>query len=72
VWTEQDDVVTPPDSARLEGATQVVVQQLCPGTSLDHGGLPRSPLVTAVVLEVLDVDPPPSSYGPADCGRLSA
>jgi pimeloyl-ACP methyl ester carboxylesterase len=70
VWTEQDEVVTPPDSARLEGATTVVVQRLCPGTSLDHGGLPVSPLVTAVVLESLGPQPP-ASYGPADCARLS-
>lgn len=72
VWTDQDEVVTPPESARLEGATEVVVQQVCPGTSLTHGALPRSPLVAAVVLEVLSPQAPPSSYGPADCARLSA
>jgi triacylglycerol esterase/lipase EstA (alpha/beta hydrolase family) len=72
VWTDQDEVVTPPDSARLDGATAVVVQQVCPGTPLDHGGLPRSPLVLAVVLESLGVAAPPSSYGPDDCARLSS
>jgi triacylglycerol lipase len=72
VWTQQDEVVTPPDSARLEGATSVVVQQVCPGTSLRHGELPRSPLVAAVVLEALGAGTPPSSYGPADCARLSS
>lgn len=71
VWTEQDEVVTPPDSARLEGATTVVVQQVCPGASLDHSGLPRSELVTAVVLESLGAQPR-DSYGPADCARLAA
>jgi triacylglycerol esterase/lipase EstA (alpha/beta hydrolase family) len=50
VWTDQDEVVTPPDSARLDGATPVVVQRVCPGTTLTHEDLPRSPLVAAVVL----------------------
>ena len=72
VWTDQDDVVTPPDSARLDGATTVVVQRVCPGTAVSHADLPRSPLVTAVVLEALAVAPAPRTYGPADCGRLSS
>ena len=72
VWTDQDEVVTPPDSARLDGATSVVVQQVCPGTTLTHGELPRSPLVAAVVLEALDVAPGPAVYGAGDCARLSS
>jgi pimeloyl-ACP methyl ester carboxylesterase len=72
IWTDQDETVTPPDSARLDGATQVVVQQVCPGTAVAHGELPQHPLVTALVLEALAVDPPPASYGPQDCPRLSA
>ena len=72
VWTDQDEVVTPPDSARLEGATQVVVQQVCPGLAVRHGDLPRTPIVTAIVLDVLAAEPPPASYGPADCARLTA
>lgn len=71
VWTDQDEVVTPPDSARLDGATTVVVQRVCPGTSVTHGDLPRSPLVAAVVLEALDGASGRRVYGPADCGRLS-
>ena len=72
VWTEQDEVVTPPDSARLDGATTVVVQDVCPGTALAHGDLPRSPLVAAVVLEALGVGPGREAYGPDDCARLSS
>jgi len=72
VWTDQDEVVTPPDSARLDGATTVVVQDVCPGTTLSHADLPRSPLVAAVVLEALDDAPGRRAYGPADCGRLSS
>ena len=72
VWTDEDEVVTPADSARLDGATTVVVQRVCPGTRLDHGDLPRSPLVAAVVLEALDVASGRAAYGPQDCGRLSS
>ena len=72
VWTDQDEVVTPADSARLDGATTVVVQRVCPGTSVTHGDLPRSPLVAAVVLEALDAAPGRPAYGPDDCARLSS
>ena len=72
VWTEQDEVVVPPDSARLDGATNVVVQRVCPVTRLTHGDLPRSPLVAAVVLEALDRAPGRAAYGPDDCARLSS
>ena len=71
-WWHPHEVVTPPDSARLDGATSVVVQQVCPGTTLTHGDLPRSPLVAAVVLEALDVAPGPAAYGAGDCARLSS
>ncbi len=67
VWTEQDEVVTPPDSARLKGATQVVLQQLCPGLSVSHGDLPRSPTVTAIVLQVLSPSPAEAMPGSAVC-----
>ncbi len=72
VWTDQDEVVTPPDSARLDGATTAVVQRVCPGTALSHADLPRSPLIAAVVLEALAVAPGPRTYGPEDCARLSS
>ncbi len=56
LWTDQDTVVTPPDSARLGGAIAVVVQQLCPGAVVNHGTLPRDPRVQAVVLQALSAD----------------
>ena len=68
VWTTQDRIVTPPDSARLDGADEVAVQQVCPGTTLAHGDLPRSPVVQRIVLAALAAGPPPASYGPQVCG----
>lgn len=53
LWTDQDQVVTPPDSARLDGAVNVALQDLCPGLQLDHDGLPVSPVVTSLVLQAL-------------------
>lgn len=61
VWTTQDEVVTPPESARLEGAVNVVLQQLCPGLQVAHGGLPTHPVVRSLVLQAIspaDVTPP--------------
>ena len=53
LWSEQDEVVTPPESARLEGAVNVALQDLCPGASVSHGRLPTAPLVQRLVLDAL-------------------
>ena len=57
VWSTDDDVVTPPDSARLDGATDLTVQSLCPGRQVSHGQLPTDPVVTEVVEHALAVAP---------------
>lgn len=57
LWTAQDQTVTPPDSARLEGAINVELQSICPGVTVDHGGLPTDPLVTALVLRAIAAAP---------------
>ena len=71
IWTSQDLVVSPPDSARLAGAHNVVVQRICPGRAVDHGQLPSDAVVGALVLRALDAKPfvTPTS---AACARLSA
>jgi triacylglycerol esterase/lipase EstA (alpha/beta hydrolase family) len=53
IWTENDQTVVPPDSARLEGAENVVLQQVCPGVHIEHGELPTSALVTQIVRNAL-------------------
>ncbi|MCZ2857091.1 esterase/lipase family protein [Blastococcus sp. VKM Ac-2987] len=69
VWTTLDRTVTPPDSARLDGALNLTVQSVCADNRVGHGQLPRDPLVQAIVLEQLTA----GALVPldtADCGRL--
>ena len=53
LWTDQDETVTPPDSARLEGAVALSVQDVCPGRVVSHGDLPRDRAVSALVRAAL-------------------
>ncbi|SFP35049.1 Triacylglycerol esterase/lipase EstA, alpha/beta hydrolase fold [Geodermatophilus dictyosporus] len=69
IWTTQDETVTPPDSARLEGALNLTVQSVCAQARVAHGQLPRDPLVQAMVLAELAAGDP-VELGPADCARL--
>jgi pimeloyl-ACP methyl ester carboxylesterase len=68
VWTEQDQTVTPPDSARLDGALNVVVQQVCPNRQVSHSGLPTDAFVTALVRNAVGAGPIPAP-DPGDCNR---
>lgn len=56
-WTTVDQVVTPPTSASLDGALDVPVQDVCPSSTVDHGNLPRDPVVGALVLAELGPGP---------------
>jgi triacylglycerol lipase len=69
IWTIQDETVTPPDSARLEGAVNLPVQSVCDDARVGHGDLPRDPLVQAMVLAQLGAGDP-VELGPADCTGL--
>jgi pimeloyl-ACP methyl ester carboxylesterase len=66
VWTVQDETVTPPDSARLDGAINVPVQSICPGLAIRHSQLPTDPFVTGLVLSALGPRPLVAPQ-PAEC-----
>lgn len=70
VWTKQDETVTPPESARLDGAVNVALQDVCRSLTVSHTALTTSPLVRALVLQALstaDIDEPSAS----DCEELT-
>ena len=69
IWTTQDETVTPPDSAHLDGALNMTVQSVCADARVGHGGLPGDPLVQAMVVTELGAGPP-VDLGSADCARL--
>jgi hypothetical protein len=69
IWTTQDQTVTPPDTARLDGAINVPVQSVCADASVGHSDLPSAPLVQAMVLTQLGAGPP-TELTEADCVRL--
>jgi triacylglycerol esterase/lipase EstA (alpha/beta hydrolase family) len=69
IWTIQDETVTPPDTARLDGAINVPIQSVCPDARVGHSDLPSTPLVQAMVLAEL-LAGPPVALTSADCARL--
>lgn len=71
VWTQRDQVVTPPASALLRGAVNVRVQDVCADASFGHGGLVRDPLALGLVVRAVDGGLP-ATPRPADCLPLRA
>jgi triacylglycerol lipase len=69
LWSTADQTVTPPESARLDGAVEFSVQSVCADSRVAHGQLPSDPVVQAIVLAELAAGPP-IQLGPADCSRL--
>ena len=55
--SDSDEVVTPSESASLDGALDLVVQEFCPDATTSHGALPGDPVVLAAL---------ESTLGPAD------
>ncbi|MCW2761759.1 MAG: estB [Marmoricola sp.] len=53
VRTAEDRTVTPSDSAVLEGALNIEVQDLCPDATTSHGAMPGDPVVLATLRSVL-------------------
>jgi len=69
LWTVDDQVVQPPDSARLPGALNVALQSICPDLSIAHGQLPTAPLVVGIVLRALR-EPGLAAPQPSQCQSL--
>lgn len=68
VWTNHDETVTPPESARTDGALNVPLQQVCADDVATHDNLPTDPEATAIVLDALGAAP---MHAPASCSPVS-
>ncbi|MGI8901120.1 MAG: lipase family alpha/beta hydrolase [Nocardioides sp.] len=66
IWTTTDELVTPPDSSRLDGALNLTVQDMCPASRVSHLGLPSDPVVLDTVVIELGVASPAVPPSP-DC-----
>jgi triacylglycerol lipase len=64
LYTAADRVVTPPDSARLEGGTNVLLQDVCPVRPVDHALMAVDALTWELSLDAL------TQPGPADPERV--
>jgi pimeloyl-ACP methyl ester carboxylesterase len=71
--TDYDELVTPqPSAGRLDGATNLNEQQLCPGRVVDHVSILLDSFAFAVVLDALEHPGPadPARIGSAPCARF--
>jgi triacylglycerol esterase/lipase EstA (alpha/beta hydrolase family) len=67
IWTTDDRTVVPAVSGSLEGAVDFSVQSVCPGLTVTHAEIPRSPAVIAMVVEQLGLAEP-AVPGAGVCG----
>lgn len=58
VRTEDDHTVTPVDSAELDGALNIDIQDLCHDATTSHGALPSDPVVLATLGSALGAGAP--------------
>ena len=63
VRSDADQTVTPTDSAKLRGALNLRIQDLCPDAATSHGALPGDPVVLASLVSVLGAD---KAHAPSD------
>jgi triacylglycerol lipase len=63
IWSTSDEIVTPPDTARLEGARNITVQSVCPASTDKHADLPRDPVVLGMIKAALGTSTPKPPAG---------
>lgn len=71
LWTSLDQTVTPTESARLDGAVNVRLQDVCADSEVGHGSINRNPLPVGLVVLALrgDLLAPPA---PSECAAVRA
>lgn len=72
IASAQDELVTPsPEASRLEGASNVVIQDLCPARPVDHFSIVGDAVAFSVALDALTNDGPARTerFDPATCAQ---
>lgn len=69
IWTDRDQTVVPPSSAQLDGATDIVVQDVCADITAGHGQLVTDARIAAMVAIELSAEPV-RRLTSADCSSL--
>lgn len=72
IASAQDELVTPaPEASHLEGASNVVIQDLCPARPVDHFSIVDDAVAFAVALDALTHDGPARTarFDPATCAQ---
>ena len=65
VWTAYDEFLTPPETTTIAGATNIKLQDICPGDTSEHVGIgTHDPVTYALAMDALNHD------GPADPARI--
>jgi triacylglycerol esterase/lipase EstA (alpha/beta hydrolase family) len=72
VWTTHDEIVTPPSSARFEGARNIELQAVCADDAATHISLPSDPLAIGLTVRALSTGLPLPTPSPAGCTPLRA
>jgi triacylglycerol lipase len=65
IYTAADEVVTPPETARLDGASNIQLQDICPGRPVEHALMAVDALTWELTIDAL------THVGPADPDRIS-
>ena len=66
IYSATDELVQPASTAFLDGAANVLLQDVCPGRPVHHAGLNSDPVVWALIVGTLDED------GPVDLADVDA
>lgn len=53
IYSKTDELIQPVDTQALEGGTNVLLQDLCPGRRVDHGGIAGDDVTYRLVLDAL-------------------
>jgi triacylglycerol lipase len=71
IYSEDDATIQPVESAELAGATNILIQSICPGHYVDHASLLADAVVYKLVLNALSNRGParPSAVPPATCSQ---